>query len=90
LECRPGPPAVAETVGAALAFSVVGWTRPLTQLEKRFLKPSGHAPYEGPFVERYLQPVVYPKGMSRTFELVAGVSVLVWNALADLGILYLN
>ena len=70
--------------------NLAGWTCPLTPLEKRYQKAYGHTPYQGSFTERYLQPLVYPKGMPRRLEIVAGVSVLAWNALAYLVILYLK
>jgi hypothetical protein len=32
------------------------------------------------FVEHYLGSLVYPGGMPRRMELIAGYSVLIWNA----------
>ncbi|GAB2629049.1 hypothetical protein GCM10009696_36850 [Kocuria himachalensis] len=53
---------------------------PLTPLENRFRTLAGEAGYAGGFIEHYLGPLVYPGGMPRRLELVAGFSVLGWNA----------
>lgn len=53
---------------------------PLTPLENRFRALAGEGGYEGGFVQHYLAPLVYPGGMPRRLELVAGFSVLGWNA----------
>ncbi len=54
---------------------------PLTPLENRFRYLAGQAGYEGGFIQHYIAPVVYPSGMSRAVELMAGFSVLIWNVL---------
>jgi hypothetical protein len=54
---------------------------PLTPLENRFRRLAGQAGYEGGFIEHYLGSLVYPGGMPRRMELIAGYSVLIWNAL---------
>lgn len=53
---------------------------PLTPLENSFRQRAGQAGYEGGFIEHYVTPLVYPKGMPRRMELIAGYSVLMWNA----------
>lgn len=37
--------------------------------------------YAGGFVQHYIGPVGYPRGMPRQLELVAGVSIVAGNAL---------
>ncbi len=61
--------------------NLAGWTCPLTPLENRFRLAARHTGYEGGFVEHYLGPLIYPNGMPRRLELVAGVSIVLWNAL---------
>ena len=61
--------------------NLAGWTCPLTPLEKRFHVSATGAGYEGGFIEHYIGPLIYPRGMPRRLELVAGVAILVWNAL---------
>ena len=52
----------------------------LTPMENRFRHIAGQAGYEGGFVEHYIAPLVYPGGMPRRMELIAGSSILIWNA----------
>ena len=51
----------------------------LTPLENRFRRLAGQAGYEGGFIEHYIAPLVYPGGMPRRMELIAGCSILIWN-----------
>lgn len=60
--------------------NLAGWTCPLTPLENRFRAAANGAGYEGGFVQHYIWPLVYPQGMPRRLELVAGFAILFWNA----------
>lgn len=60
-------------------INLASWVCPLTPLENMFRSAAGQAGYEGGFVEHYIAPLVYPGGMPRELEIVAGVSILVWN-----------
>lgn len=66
--------------------NLAGWTCPLTPMENRLRAAAGGDQYEGGFVHHYLGPLVYPQGMPRRLELVAGVSVLLWNGVVYGGI----
>jgi hypothetical protein len=68
--------------------NLAGWTCPLTPLENRLREASGGKAYEGGFVHHYLGPLVYPKGMPRRMERIAGVSILLWNGLLYGGIFW--
>ncbi|MDH3318719.1 MAG: DUF2784 domain-containing protein [Betaproteobacteria bacterium] len=59
----------------------MSWTCPLTPMENALRNRAGRLGYSGGFVEHYIGPLVYPRGMPRQLELVAGVSILAWNAL---------
>lgn len=61
--------------------NLAGWTCPLTPLEKRFRVAATGTGYEGGFIQHYIGRLVYPGGMPRRLELVAGVAIVVWNAL---------
>lgn len=61
--------------------NLAGWTCPLTPLENRLRAAANQAGYQGGFVQHYLGSLVYPKGMPRQLELVAGVAVVLWNGL---------
>jgi hypothetical protein len=68
-------------VAAVLWSSIVNlanWTCPLTPVEQGFRRRVG-ASYEGGFIQHYVGSAVYPAGMPRRLELIAGVSILVWN-----------
>lgn len=60
--------------------NLASWTCPLTPVEQGYRKRAGEA-YEGGFIEHYVGSLVYPGGMPRRLELVAGTSILAWNAL---------
>jgi hypothetical protein len=71
-------------VPAVLWSSVVNladWTCPLTPVEKHLRRRAGGDSYEGGFVQHYVGLLVYPGGMPRRLEIVAGVSVIAWNGL---------
>ena len=71
-------------VPAVLWSSVVNlmsWTCPLTPLEKRLRERAGQAGCTGGFIQHYVGRAVYPRGMPRRMELIAGVSILAGNAL---------
>ena len=59
--------------------SLMSWTCPLTPIENALR--TRQLGYSGGFVQHYIGPVVYPRGMPRQLELVAGVSIVAGNAL---------
>jgi hypothetical protein len=59
----------------------------LTPIEKRLRVRAGQAGYAGGFIQHYVGRAVYPRGMPRRMELIAGFSVLAGNALVYAGIL---
>ena len=61
--------------------NLAGWTCPLTPLEKSLRAHGGGSGYSGGFVEHYIGNAVYPGGMPRQMELIAGISIVVWNGL---------
>ena len=58
-----------------------GGVCPLTPLENSLRRAAGESGYPGGFVEHYLLPVVYPKGLTPTVQLILGCGVVVVNAL---------
>ncbi len=59
--------------------NLASWVCPLTPLENWFYARAGQSGYRGGFIEHYIEPLVYPAGMQRDMELIAGISVLAWN-----------
>ena len=53
---------------------------PLTPLEVHFRLAAGVAGYDGGFIERYLAPVLYPAGLTRSSQLVLAAAVIAVNA----------
>ncbi|MFN2555739.1 MAG: DUF2784 domain-containing protein [Nitriliruptorales bacterium] len=59
-----------------VAIITIGFTCPLTPLEKYFRGLAGGEGYEGGFVDRYLEDVIYPDELTHLLRLLAGMSVL--------------
>lgn len=57
-----------------------GWICPLTPLENYFRRRGGESGYSGGFIERYLEPVIYPPGLSPPTQLGLAALVLLVNA----------
>jgi hypothetical protein len=70
--------------------NLMGWTCPLTPLEKRLRILSGQSGYGGGFIQHYVGAAVYPRGMPRQMELIAGISILAGNALVYAALLALQ
>jgi hypothetical protein len=65
--------------GALISFA--GWVCPLTPLEKWLRRQGGAAGYEGGFVEHYILPVLYPRGLTHEVQIALGVIVIFLNVL---------
>lgn len=61
--------------------NLMGWTCPLTPVEKDLRVRAGQSGYAGGFIQHYVGRAVYPRGMPRRMELIAGTSVLAGNLL---------
>jgi hypothetical protein len=70
----------AATWGVLIEYS--GWICPLTPLENSFRVRGGEAGYSGGFIEHYIQPVLYPAGLTRSTQMVLGSVVLILNLTA--------
>lgn len=70
--------------------NLADWTCPLTPLEQGLRKRARQRSFETGWIQHYIEPLVRPLGMPRRMELIAGVSVLLWNVLvyAILWLLY--
>ena len=65
--------------GAAIEF--FGWICPLTPLENRLRAAAGQAGYAHGFIEEYIQPIVYPAGLTADIQIWLGVGVIAINGL---------
>jgi hypothetical protein len=59
-----------------------GWICPLTPLENSLRMRGGEAGYSGGFIEHYIQPLLYPAGLTRSTQVVLGSVALVLNLTA--------
>src|SRR5271169_6563006 len=63
----------------AILIEVTGWTCPLTPLENWFRLKGGTTGYQSGFIEHYILSLLYPDKLTRSFQIVLGISVLVVN-----------
>jgi len=56
-----------------------GWLCPLTPLENSLRDRGGEAGYSGGFIPHYIQPVLYPAGLTRGVQVALGSAVLILN-----------
>lgn len=69
-------------IPAALWGAIIelgGWVCPLTYLENYFRRMGGGTGYDATFIERYLEPILYPLGLSRYTQLLFGLAALLIN-----------
>ncbi len=59
---------------------LAGFICPLTPLENYLLRRSGRLPYSGDFIMHYIEPVIYPQGLTREFQVLLGVMAFSLNA----------
>jgi hypothetical protein len=59
-----------------------GWICPLTPLENSFRTRGGESGYSGGFIEHYIQPFLYPAGLTRGTQIILGSLVLLVNLTA--------
>ena len=58
---------------------LAGWICPLTPLEKSLRRQAGGAGYAGGFLDHYLVPIIYPRGLTRSAQAAAGIFVVLVN-----------
>ena len=63
--------------GALIEFA--GWICPLTPLENWLRRLGGQSGYQGGFVEHYILPVLYPRGLTRNVQVLLGTLVVLFN-----------
>ena len=61
-------------------IELTGGFCPLTPLENRLRVASGSVGYDGSFIDRYLMPVIYPATMTRTIQILLGLTLILVNA----------
>jgi nitrate reductase gamma subunit len=66
--------------GVLIEYS--GWICPLTPLENSLRRSGGEAGYSGGFIEHYIQPLLYPAGLTRGTQIVLGSLAVLVNLAA--------
>lgn len=66
--------------GVMIEFT--GWLCPLTPLENWLRVRGGELGYSGGFIEHYIQPVLYPSGLTRGIQIALGTLVVLLNLTA--------
>lgn len=60
-------------------IEATGGICPLTPLEQHLRQAAGAPVYSGSFIERYLVPLVYPPGLTRSLQIGLGIALLLVN-----------
>jgi len=68
----------AVTWGAVVEFK--GWICPLTYVENHFRRLGDEGIYDVSFIEHYLEPILYPSGLTLKSQMVMGLGVVGVNA----------
>ena len=63
----------------AALISFAGWICPLTYLENWLRIKGGAAGYGPGFIVKYLEPVLYPVGLTQCHQVAIGIIVIVLN-----------
>ena len=67
-------------VAWATLVEVMHWPCPLTPLENYFRRRAGQIGYAEGFVEHYLEPILYPAGLTPQIQVMIGAGVFLVNA----------
>lgn len=65
-----------------ILIEYTGGICPLTPLENSLRQSGGGPSYSGGFIEHYIQPVLYPAGLTRGTQIVLGSLALIVNLVA--------
>ena len=63
-----------------MVIELAGFICPLTPLENYLRVQARQTPYSGDFVIHYIEPVIYPEGLTRELQIVFGLMVVMVNA----------
>jgi hypothetical protein len=64
-----------------ITIELAGLICPLTPLENYLRQQAGQMLYSGDFIMHYIEPVIYPEGFTREFQILMGFLAFVVNAL---------
>ena len=61
-------------------IELTGTICPLTPLENAFRRRGGMAGYQGGFIQHYIEPVLYPRGLTRPVQVLLALALIAFNA----------
>jgi hypothetical protein len=62
-----------------VAIELGGWVCPLTYLENYFRRLGGGSGYSGTFIARYIEPLLYPLGLTPHTQVFFGLAAFLVN-----------
>lgn len=62
-----------------VTVELAGWVCPLTPLENHFRRLGGEAGYGDSFMQHYLEPLLYPLGLTAAHQFLLGLAALAIN-----------
>lgn len=68
-------------VAWGIAIELFDWECPLTPLENHLRYLGGRSGYSGGFIETYLEPVLYPLGLTQHTRILFGSAVFLINVI---------
>lgn len=71
-----------------ILLEINSWICPLTYLENYFRKSAGKEDYSTGFIQQYLVPIVYPRGLEPDFQVILGLLLIIINIIIYLFIWY--
>ncbi len=66
-------------VAWGIYIELTGGICPLTPLENRFRDLAGMQPYEGGFINHYIMPILYPRGLTHNIQIWIALGLIVIN-----------
>lgn len=63
-----------------VAIELGGWVCPLTHLENRWRLKAGLTGYGGTFIQQYIEPLIYPLGLTPRRQMLFGVLAFAVNS----------
>lgn len=88
LRCRPLAWVHGPAAGWGAFVEITGRVCPLTIWENSFRRSAGENGYAESFIEHYLLPVIYPRGLTRDLQLWLAAAVIVVNVVIYGWLLY--
>ena len=72
----------------AVLIEIKGWICPLTPLEQKFRDLSGYGGYKESFIEHYIEPLIYPQGLTKDISYILAILLIAINIAIYLALIY--